>query len=85
MDTNYFDTYNRDNVTLVSIKNTPIEEITANGFRVGEKEYEFDIIVFATGFDAMTGALNAIDIQGAQGQKLKEKWESGPRTYLGTP
>jgi cyclohexanone monooxygenase len=83
VDTNYFETYNRDNVALVDIRNAPIEQITARGIMTGGIEYEVDAIVFATGFDAMTGALAAIDIRGAGGVSLKEKWAEGPRTYLG--
>jgi cation diffusion facilitator CzcD-associated flavoprotein CzcO len=83
IDTNYFDTYNRDNVTLVDIRHAPIEEITPTGIRTEDGEYELDIIVFATGFDAMTGTFNRIDIQGRDGQKLKDKWAHGPLTYLG--
>jgi cyclohexanone monooxygenase len=83
IDSNYFETYNRDNVKLVDIRNAPIEEITPNGLKTGGKEYEFDIIVFATGFDAMTGTLLRMDIQGKQGASLREKWAAGPRTYLG--
>jgi cyclohexanone monooxygenase len=83
VDTNYFATYNRDNVTLVSVKDVPIEEITPKGLRTANAEYEFDAIVFATGFDAMTGALLSIDIRGRDGQTLASKWEHGPRTYLG--
>ena len=83
IDTNYFDTYNRDNVTLVDIRHAPIEEITPTGIRTEDGEYELDIIVFATGFDAMTGTFNRIDIQGRDGEKLKDKWAHGPLTYLG--
>jgi len=83
IDSEYFETYNRDNVTLVNIRNAPIEEITPKGLRTGGKEYEFDIIVFATGFDAMTGALLNMGGRGKGGQTLKEKWAAGPRTYLG--
>ena len=83
IDTNYFDTYNRDNVTLVDIRHAPIEEITPTGIRTEDGEYELDIIVFATGFDAMTGTLTAIDIQGRDGDTLKDKWADGPQTYLG--
>jgi cyclohexanone monooxygenase len=83
VDTEYFQTFNRDNVKLVSIKDNPIEEITANGLRTATDEYAFDTIVFATGFDAMTGALNAIDIRGRGGEKLRDHWEGGPKTYLG--
>ncbi len=82
-DTDYFETYNRDNVTLVDIRDTPIECLTPDGLRVGGQEYQVDAIVFATGFDAVTGTLNAIDIRGRGGLKLKDKWEAGPRTYLG--
>ncbi len=82
-DTNYYETYNRDNVTLVDIKNTPIEEFTATGLRVGGVDYPLDDVVFATGFDAMTGALDRIDIRGRGGKRLKEYWEAGPRTFLG--
>jgi cyclohexanone monooxygenase len=83
IDTNYFDTYNRENVTLVDIRHAPIEEITPTGIRTEDGEYELDIIVFATGFDAMTGTFNRIDIQGRDGEKLKDKWSHGPLTYLG--
>ncbi len=82
VDTDYYSTYNRDNVTLVDARATPIAEITAHGLRAGDTQYQFDAIVFATGFDAMTGALTSIDIA-ADGQTLRQKWEAGPRTYLG--
>ena len=83
IDTDYFDTYNRENVTLVDIRHSPIQEITPKGIRTEDQEYELDIIVFATGFDAMTGSFNRIDIQGRGGEKLKDKWAAGPLTYLG--
>jgi cation diffusion facilitator CzcD-associated flavoprotein CzcO len=83
IDTNYFDTYNRENVTLVDIRHAPIQEITPTGIRTEDGEYDLDIIVFATGFDAMTGTFNRIDIQGHDGEKLKDKWAHGPVTYLG--
>ncbi len=83
VDTEYFETYNRDNVTLVDVRNAPIETITERGVLTGGKEYELDAIVFATGFDAMTGALFNIDIRGKGGQSIKEKWAEGPRAYLG--
>ncbi len=83
VDTDYYNTFNRDNVSLVDVKRAPIEEITPKGLRTTEAEYELDAIVFATGFDAMTGALLAIDIRGRDGLTLQEKWVSGPRTYLG--
>ena len=82
VDTDYYGTFNRDNVTLVDVRTTPITGITANGVRAGDVEYAFDSIVFATGFDAMTGALLKIDIE-SDGQALRDKWEAGPRTHLG--
>ena len=83
VDTDYYDTFNRDTVTLVDIRKTPVEAITPHGLRTRETSYDLDSIVFATGFDAMTGALLAIDIRGRDGQALRKKWEAGPRTYLG--
>ncbi|MBT5266021.1 MAG: NAD(P)/FAD-dependent oxidoreductase [Rhodospirillaceae bacterium] len=83
LDTNYYETYNRDNVTLVDIRNATIEEITETGLLADGRAYEFDDIVFATGFDAMTGAMREMDIQAGQGETLVEKWDAGPRTYLG--
>ena len=83
VDIGYYETYNRDNVTLVDVRSAPIERLTAKGLLTGGKEYELDAIVFATGFDAMTGALFKIDIRGKGGQALKEKWADGPRAYLG--
>lgn len=83
MHTDYFDVYNRDNVTLVDAKSAPLQEVTAKGIRSTEAEYELDAIIFATGFDAMTGALLDIDIQTDDGQALRSKWSGGPRTYLG--
>jgi cyclohexanone monooxygenase len=83
VDTGYYDTFNRDNVTLVDLRKTPIEAITPRGVRTSEAEYAVDDLVFATGFDAMTGALLAIDIRGRGGRRLREAWAAGPRTYLG--
>jgi cyclohexanone monooxygenase len=83
LDSGYYETYNRDNVTLVDIRSSPIEAITPTGLRTGAAEYALDSIVFATGFDAMTGPLFGIDIQGRGGCSLREKWSAGPRTYLG--
>ena len=83
LETNYFEAYNRDNVHLVDIKETPIERITETGIRTSERDYEFDVIVYATGFDAITGAFDRIDIQGVGGEKLRDKWADGPITYLG--
>ena len=83
IDTNYFETYNRDNVELVDIRHSPIQEITPKGIRTEDGEYELDIIVFATGFDAMTGTFFKMDIRGRNDLPLKEKWATGPKTYLG--
>jgi cation diffusion facilitator CzcD-associated flavoprotein CzcO len=83
LDTGYYATYNKPHVKLVNLRTTPIEEITASGIRTSEREYELDAIVFATGFDAITGAVSAIDIRGKQNRALKEKWADGPRNYLG--
>jgi cyclohexanone monooxygenase len=83
IDSDYFATFNRPNVTLVDIKSNPIEEITANAVRTGGKDYEVDALVLATGFDAMTGSVAKIDIRGRNGQTLNRKWAEGPKTYLG--
>ena len=83
IDTGYFDTFNRDNVSLVSLKNNPIDAITPRGLSTAGVEYEFDVLVYATGFDAMTGSLLKIDIRGRNNQPLSNAWEAGPVTYLG--
>jgi cation diffusion facilitator CzcD-associated flavoprotein CzcO len=83
LDTGYFETYNKPNVHLVNLRRTPLVEVTEKGIRTSEREYEFDVIVYATGFDAMTGALTNVDIRGRDGLSLKETWSAGPRTYLG--
>jgi cyclohexanone monooxygenase len=83
LDTNYYETYNRSNVHLVNLQRTPLVEVTEKGIRTAEREYEFDAIVYATGFDAMTGSLTNVDIRGRDGLSLKETWSAGPRTYLG--
>lgn len=84
-DTDYYETYNRDNVSLVDIKSNPIERVTSKGIRLAEGEHELDMLVFATGYDAMTGPLMKIDIRGKGGVSLKEKWDEGEqvRTLLG--
>ncbi|MFF0814065.1 flavin-containing monooxygenase [Rhodococcus sp. NPDC003318] len=82
VDTGYFEVYNQDNVTLVDLNEEPLVRITERGIVAGETEHEFDVIVLATGYDAMTGALDAIDIR-HDGQTLRAKWADGPRTYLG--
>jgi cyclohexanone monooxygenase len=83
VDTDYYATFNRDNVTLVDLRKTPLLAITPRGVRTQDAEYAVDSLVFATGFDAMTGALLRIDIRGRGGLPLREKWAGGPRTYLG--
>jgi cyclohexanone monooxygenase len=83
LDTNYYETYNRPNVSLVDVRNDPIEEITETGLRTGKQQFELDAIVFATGFDAMTGALREIDVRTTDGAVLRDHWEGGPLTYLG--
>jgi cation diffusion facilitator CzcD-associated flavoprotein CzcO len=83
IDTNYFETFNRDNVTLVDVKAAPIERITPSGIRTSDAEYPLDIIVFATGFDAMTGPMLRMNITGRDGLSLAKAWEAGPLTYLG--
>ena len=83
LENGYYEIFNRENVDLVDVKETPIEEITPAGVRTGEGEREFDALVFATGFDAMTGPYNKIDIRGRDGKRLRDKWAQGPRTYLG--
>ena len=83
METNYYEVYNRDNVTLVDCREDPITRITDNGINTGKHEYAFDMIIYATGFNAVVGALERIDIRGVGGQKLNDKWRDGPRTYLG--
>ena len=83
VDSGYFETFNRDNVALVDISQTPIERFTPDGLVVNGKHYSFDSVVFATGFDAMTGTLLRVDIRGRGGRSLKDKWYAGPRTYLG--
>ena len=83
LDTNYFETYNEPHVSLVDLRETPIETITRSGIRTTDAEFDLDAIVFATGFDAMTGAMLAIDIRVKDGITLEEQWTGGPRTYLG--
>nr|WP_011557747.1 NAD(P)/FAD-dependent oxidoreductase [Mycolicibacterium monacense] len=82
-DTNYFQTFNRPNVELISVRKTPIESVDPAGINTSDAHYELDVIVLATGFDAMTGALAKMDITGRDGEKLADDWRDGPRTYLG--
>jgi cation diffusion facilitator CzcD-associated flavoprotein CzcO len=83
LESGYFEVYNQPNVKLVDIIETPIERINPTGIKTSDAEYEFDIIIYATGFDAVTGAFDRIDIRGVGGASLKEKWAEGPKTYLG--
>ncbi|MDB5372108.1 MAG: putative flavoprotein CzcO associated with the cation diffusion facilitator CzcD [Belnapia sp.] len=83
IDSDYFDTFNRDNVTLVDVRAAPIERVTPDGLQTREASYPLDIIVFATGFDAMTGPLLKLNIEGRNGMPLAQAWEAGPRNYLG--
>lgn len=83
VDTDYYKTFNRDNVSLVDVSKSPIDSVVENGVKVGETVYEADAIVFATGYDAMTGALTKMDIRGQDGLSLKDKWTDGPASYLG--
>ena len=84
LESGYFEAYNRDNVTLIdTLVDEPIERITANGIKTKKQEHEFDILVYATGFDGVTGAFDRIDIRGENGLRLKDAWADSPRTYLG--
>ena len=83
VDTGYYETFNKDNVKLVDISASGIDALCESGVRIGKKVYELDVIISATGFDAMTGALLNIDIRGKKGLPLKEKWNEGPKSYLG--
>ncbi|MFK8049788.1 MAG: flavin-containing monooxygenase [Halioglobus sp.] len=79
----YYEMYNRENVALVDVKTAPIVEFTESGLRTGDAQYNLDVIVMATGFDAITGAMSRIDIEGNNTLKLVDKWAEGPTTYLG--
>jgi cation diffusion facilitator CzcD-associated flavoprotein CzcO len=83
LESGYFEVYNQPNVKLVDLTETPIERITETGIRTSDAEYAFDMIIYATGFDAITGAFDRIDIRGVNGVPLKEKWADGPKTFLG--
>ena len=83
LETGYYEVYNQPNVELVDIKATPIEVVTESSLKTTQTEYEFDMLILATGFDTVTGSLDRIDIRGSNGVSLKEKWVDGPRTYLG--
>ena len=79
METRYYEVYNQPNVELVDIKETPIERITPKGIKTSDADYEFDIIIYATGFDAITGSFDRIDIRGLDGLRLKDKWKAARR------
>ena len=83
LESGYYETYNRDNVSLVDVREAPIERITAKGVQTRQAEYELDVIIYATGFDAVSGPLTRIDIRGEGGQTFRDKWADGPRSYLG--
>ena len=83
METKYFEVYNQPNVELIDIKATPISAITTNGIQTSDRAFEFDMIIYATGFDAITGSFDRIDIRGQDGQRLKDTWKDGPLTFLG--
>ena len=83
LETFYYEVYNQPNVALVDINETPIECITPAGIKTSDTEHEFDLIIYATGFDAITGSFDRIDIRGVDGCRLKDVWKSGPQTYLG--
>jgi cation diffusion facilitator CzcD-associated flavoprotein CzcO len=83
LETNYYEVFNRDNVLLVDVKESPIECITPKGLRTASAEYELDVLIFATGFDAVTGEFDRMDIRGPDGTTLKDRWALGPVAYLG--
>jgi cyclohexanone monooxygenase len=83
LESGYYDAFNRDNVLLVDVRNAPIERITPTGLKTIDAEYELDVIIFATGYDAVTGPLNRINIIGEGGQLLRDKYAEGPRSYMG--
>jgi cation diffusion facilitator CzcD-associated flavoprotein CzcO len=83
METRYFEAYNQSNVRLVDVKSNPIECVTESGIRTKDESFEFDMIIYATGFDAVTGSFTAIDFRGVDGVELKDRWSEGPRTFLG--
>ena len=83
LETNYFESYNQENVELIDISETPIQKITRKGVLTTVKEFEFDFIIYATGFDAVFGSYNRIDIRGVNGRRLKEQWEEELATFLG--
>jgi cation diffusion facilitator CzcD-associated flavoprotein CzcO len=83
LESGYYEAFNRDNVKLVDVRETPIARITPKGIKTSDAEYDFDVIIYATGFDAVSGSLTRIDIRGDGGRSFKDAWADGPRTYLG--
>merc|ERR1712113_1231449 len=83
IDQGYYETFNRDNVTLVDLRAGGIERITSTGVQTQQGHFDVDVLVYATGFDAMTGALTRVDIRGRDSKPLTQKWEAGPVSYLG--
>ncbi len=83
LETRYYEVYNQPNVRLVDITETPIERITPAGLKTSAEDVPFDIIIYATGFDAITGSFDRIDLRGVGGMRLKDKWQGGPQTFLG--
>lgn len=83
IDTGYYETFNRPNVSLVDVRTNPIVEVTPNGLRTDVAEYELDILIFATGFDAMTGSMTRMNVTGVDGKRLEQHWAGGPRNFLG--
>jgi cation diffusion facilitator CzcD-associated flavoprotein CzcO len=83
LESGYFEIYNQANVELIDLRETPIERITASGIRTAQRDFEFDIIIYATGFDALTGAYDQIDIRGTNGRRLKDQWAQGAKTFHG--
>lgn len=83
LETGYYEVFNQPNVELVDVNETPIERVTEIGIQTGQREEAFDIIIYATGFDAISGAFDRIDIRGSSGKRLKDVWANGPQTYLG--
>ena len=83
LETGYYEVYNQRNVELVDINETPIERITPAGLKTSDCDYEFDVIIYATGFDAITGAFDRIELRGVDDVRLKDIWDDGPQTYLG--
>jgi len=83
VDTAYFETFNRGNVTLVDVRSDPIERLTSSGLKTRSQSFDLDVVIMATGFDAMTGALKRIDVAGRGGVRLADRWAEGPKTYIG--